>query len=331
MKKNNYTLILSICAIALSTIAISLNFFIMATHRPDDEQMYKDAIKSELHNFSAPLPLELTFCGEKVPLDNIFVREALDRELTSIMYQHGTTFQILKRSWRFFPEIEQYLKEFGGHDDLKYLAVAESALSDVVSPAKAAGFWQFMPKTAKEYGLTVSEEWDERYDLRKATEAAVKYLKSSYSRFGNWALTCAAYNCGENGVKRQMAKQDCKDYWGLAINNETSRYVYRILAYKVLMQDPRQYGFYVRQKDCHQPLQYDTITIDSTITNMPMFAKALNCPYKYFKILNPQVRSDKLTNPNKKTHTFKIISEENISYSKALEQNNLSGNTFYLE
>ena len=331
MKKNNYTLILSICAIALSTIAISLNFFIMATHRPDDEQMYKDAIKSELHNFSAPLPQELTFCGEKVPLDNIFVREALDRELTSIMYQHGTTFQILKRSWRFFPEIEQYLKEFGGEDDLKYLAVAESALSDVVSPAKAAGFWQFMPKTAKEYGLTVSEEWDERYDLRKATAAAVKYLKSSYSRFGNWALTCAAYNCGENGVKRQMAKQDCKDYWGLAINSETSRYVYRILAYKVLMQDPRQYGFYVRQKDCHQPLQYDTITIDSTITNMPMFAKTLNCPYKYFKILNPQVRSDKLTNPNKKTHTFKIISEENISYSKALEQNNLSGNTFYLE
>ena len=331
MKKNNYTLILSICAIALSICAISLNFFVMATHRPDEEEVYKSAVKSELHNFSAPLPKELTFCGQEVPLDNIFVREALDRELTSIMYQHGTTFQILKRSWRFFPEIEQYLKEYGGYDDLKYLAVAESALSDVVSPAKAAGFWQFMPKTAKEYGLIVTEEWDERYDLKKATQAAVEYLKSSYSRFGDWALTCAAYNCGEAGVKRQMEKQGCKDYWGLAINSETSRYVYRILAYKILMENPQQYGFYVRMKDCHQPLQYDTITIDSTITNMPMFAKKLNFPYKYFKILNPQVRSDKLTNPNKKTHTFKIISEENISYSKALEQNNLTDNTDYLE
>lgn len=330
MKKNNYTLILSICAITLSICAISLNFFIMATQKPDEEQVYKNTIIEHLHNFSAPIPQELTFCGEKVPLDNIFVREALDRELTSIMYQHGTTFQILKRSWRFFPEIEQYLKEFGGHDDLKYLSVAESALSDVVSPAKAAGFWQFMPKTAKEYGLVVTEEWDERYDLKKATKAAVEYLNSSYSRLGDWALTAAAYNCGEAGVLRQMKQQECKDYWGLNINKETSRYVYRILAYKILLENPQQYGFYVRTKDCHQPLICDTITIDSTVTDLPALAKTLNCPYKYFKTLNPQSRAHKLTNPNKKKHTFKIISEENLSYSNALEQNNLTNNTEFL-
>ena len=330
MKKNNYTLILSICAISLSICAISLNFFIMASHKPDEEEVYKTAVSDHLHNFSAPLPKELTFCGQEVPLDNIFVREALDRELTSIMYQHGTTFQILKKSWRFFPEIEQYLKEYGAEDDLKYLAVAESALSDVVSPAKAAGFWQFMPKTAKEYGLIVTEEWDERYDLKKATRAAVEYLKASYSRFGDWALTCAAYNCGEAGVKKQMSNQECKDYWSLNINSETSRYVYRILAYKILMENPQQYGFYVRLRDCHQPLQYETITIDSTITNMQAFAKKLNCPYKYFKTLNPQLRAHKLTNPNKKKYTFKIITKENLSYSNALEQNNLTGNTDYL-
>lgn len=330
MKKNNYTLILSICAIALSTIAISLNFFIMASHKPDEEEVYKTAVSDHLHNFSAPLPKELTFCGQEVPLDNIFVREALDRELTSIMYQHGTTFQILKKSWRFFPEIEHYLKEYGAEDDLKYLAVAESALSDVVSPAKAAGFWQFMPKTAKEYGLIVTEEWDERYDLRKATQVAVEYLKASYSRFGDWALTCAAYNCGEAGVKKQMEKQSYEDYWGLHINAETSRYFYRILAYKILMENPQQYGFYVRLRDCHQPLQYETITIDSTITNMQAFAKKLNCPYKYFKTLNPQLRAHKLTNPNKKKYTFKIITKENLSYSNALEQNNLTDNTDYL-
>ncbi len=330
MKKNNYTLTLSICAIVLSTCAISLNFFTMATSKPDPEDVYKTTVTDHLHNFSAPLPQQLSFCGEEVPLDNIFVREALDRELTSIMYQHGTTFQILKRSYRFFPEIEQYLKEFGGEDDLKYLAVAESALSDVVSPAKAAGFWQFMPKTAKEYGLIVTEEWDERYDLRKATQAAVKYLKSSHSRLGDWALTCAAYNCGEAGVKKQMEKQSCEDYWGLHINAETSRYFYRILAYKILLENPQQYGFYVRLRDCHQPLQYQTITIDSTITDMPSFAKKLNCPYKYFKTLNPQLRAHKLTNPNKKKYTFKIITKENLSYSNALEQNNLTDNTDYL-
>lgn len=330
MKRNNYTLTLSICAIVLSTCAISLNFFTMATSKPDPEDVYKTTVTDHLHNFSAPLPQQLSFCREEVPLDNIFVREALDRELTSIMYQHGTTFQILKKSWRFFPEIEQYLKEYGAEDDLKYLAVAESALSDVVSPAKAAGFWQFMPKTAKEYGLIVTEEWDERYDLKKATRAAVEYLKASYSRFGDWALTCAAYNCGEAGVKKQMANQECKDYWSLNINSETSRYVYRILAYKILMENPQQYGFYVRLRDCHQPLQYETITIDSTITNMQAFAKKLNCPYKYFKTLNPQLRAHKLTNPNKKKYTFKIITKENLSYSNALEQNNLTDNTDYL-
>lgn len=303
----------------------------MATNKPDEEEIYKDSIKQHLQHFSAPIPTELTFCGEKIPLDNIFVREALDRELTSIMYQHNSSFLILKRSYRFMPEIENYLKEFGGHEDLKYLAVAESALSDVVSPAKAAGFWQFMPKTAREYGLIVTEEWDERYDLRKATQAAVNYLHSSYERLGNWALTCAAYNCGENGVKKQMNKQDCKDYWGLHINTETSRYFYRILAYKIFLENPQQYGFYVRLKDCYQPLPYQTITIDSSITDMPAFAKSLNCPYKYFKILNPYVRADKLINPNKRKYTFKFITPENLSYSKILEKQEEIDLTQYLE
>ncbi len=331
MKKNNYTLILSICAIILSTCAISLNFFTMAKSKPDEEEIYKTSIRQHLQHFSAPIPQELSFCGEEVPLDNIFVREALDRELTSMMYQHNSTFLILKRSYRFMPEIEEYLKEFGGHDDLKYLAVAESALSDVVSPAKAAGFWQFMAKTAKEYGLVVTEEWDERYDLRKATQAAVKYLTASYNRLGNWPLACAAYNCGEGGLKRQMTKQDCNDYWGLSLNTETSRYVYRILAYKILLENPQQYGFYVRIKDCYQALPYETVTIDSTITDMPAFAKHLNCPYKYFKILNPYVRADKLTNPNKKQYTFKIITPENISYAKILDNNDSNNITDYLE
>ena len=133
MKKNNYTLILSICAIILSTCAISLNFFTMAKSKPDEEEIYKTSIRQHLQHFSAPIPQELSFCGEEVPLDNIFVREALDRELTSMMYQHNSTFLILKRSYRFMPEIEEYLKEFGGHDDLMMaLSIAYEVKNQVV-------------------------------------------------------------------------------------------------------------------------------------------------------------------------------------------------------
>ena len=320
MKKVNWTIFLSITAIVISISTICLQLFVFAKQIPSPDDMYKGMIKQHLQHFSAPLPDSLSLCGEQVPLDNVFVREALDRELTSIMYQHNSTFLILKRSWRFLPEIEQLLAEFGGHDDLKYLAVAESALSDVTSPAKASGFWQFMPTTAKEYGMEVTNEWDERYDLRKATAAAVKYLKSSYGRLGDWALTCAAYNCGEGGIKKQMREQGCKDYWGLHLNTETSRYVYRILAYKILLQNPQQYGFYVRQKDCYQPLQYKEITIDSSITDMAAFAKKINCPYKYFKILNPCVSSSKLTNKTNKKYTFRVLEDESYSWKHLISQ-----------
>lgn len=315
MKKNTIILVFSISALVVSLTAIALQLFVFAKQIPSADERYRDMILSRQQLFSAPIPDTLTLCGETVPLDNVFVREALDRELTSIMYQHSSTFLILKRSARFFPEIERLLKEFSAHEDLKYLAVAESALSDVTSPAKASGFWQFMPTTAREYGMEVSEQWDERYDLRKSTEAAVKYLKASYSRLNSWALACAAYNCGENGLKRQMQQQNCNNYWELSLNSETSRYVYRILAYKVIMQNPTQYGFYLRKKDCYQPMQYDETTIDSTITNLPAFAAKLDCPYKYFRMLNPCLRSNTLSNKAKKKYTFRTPAKDNTSWS----------------
>ncbi len=277
-------------------------------------------INKHLQQFSAPLPDSLTFCDEAVPLDNVFVREALDRELTSIMYQHGTTFQILKRSFRFFDTIEALLAKNGGHDDLKYLAVAESSLSDVTSPAKASGFWQFMPKTAKEYGLQVNEQWDERYDLEKSTAAAVKYLSSSKQRLGSWFLAAAAYNCGENGLRRRMSEQNCQNYWELYLNSETSRYIYRILAYKLLLENPQAYGFYVRRKDCHQRLDYVYTTIDSTITDMPAFAAHLGCPYKYFRMLNPCLRSHRLDNKTKKQYTFRTLDKDDFSWQELVSK-----------
>lgn len=315
MRRFNLSLLLSVVALGIGLVSICCQVFIFSERVPSPEMEYRDMINRHLQNFSAPLPDSLRLCGQPVPLDNVFVREALDRELTTIMYQHASTFLILKRSWRFFPEMESLLAEFGAPEDLKYLAVAESALNDVVSPAKASGFWQFMPATAKEYGLEVNAEWDERYDLRKSTKAAVQFLKAAYGRFGEWALACAAYNCGEAGVRAKMRQQECKSYWELAINSETARYVYRILAYKILMQNPQQYGFYVRKKDCYQALEYNEIVVDTSISDMPAFARKLDCPYKYFLMLNPCVRSNKLTNKSGKKYVFRTLKEKSLSWT----------------
>lgn len=321
--------ILSSSAIILSLAAIALGIFVFATQKPDDEDFYCQNVKDNLHNFSAPLPKTLTFCGEEVPMDNVFVREALDRELTSLMYQHSTTFLVLKRAWRYFPEIEQYLRECSAPEDLKYLCTAESALSNVVSPAKAEGFWQFMAQTAKQYNLVVRDDYDERYNLKKATYAAAKYLKASRSRLGDWALACAAYNCGEGGLRNRMSEQGIKSYWKLALNNETARYVYRILAYKILMQNPQQYGYYLRKQDAHQPLEYTTLTIDSTINDLPAFTQQINVPYKYFKIANPELRGKKLINKEKKTYTFRIPTQDSYSWKKLTKK--LSNSQDYID
>ena len=316
MKDKRLTVILSSTAIILSIIAIVFNIFVYAKQKPTPDDEYKQMIKENFHSFSAPLPKSLTFCGQKVPLDNTFVRESLDRELTYLTYQHATTFIILKRAFRFFPQIEKILKEQSVPEDLKFLAVAESSLNNAVSPARAEGFWQFMPLTAKEYGLTVNEEYDERYSIEKSTIAACKYLKGAYSRLGDWAIACASYNCGEGGIKARIKEQGVNSYWNLALNNETARYVYRILAYKIIMSEPQSYGFYVRRQDCYQPLYFDTIIIDSTINDFYSFSKEIGVDYKYFRYANPELQAKKLTNKEKKIYKLLIPTKESYSWSK---------------
>ncbi len=313
-KKENTIIIISTIAIVLSAIAIASQIFVFATQHKNNEEQYTEILKENFHNFAVPMPKEVTFCGEKVPLENTFVREALDRELSVISYQHSTTFLILKRAYRYFPQIEKILKQQNVPEDLKYLAVAESSLGNVVSPAKAEGFWQFMPQTAKEYGLTVNSEYDERYDIDKSAIAACKYLKGSYTRLGKWTLACAAYNCGENGLKARIKEQNINNYWDLALNSETARYVYRIIAYKVIMQNPQMYGFYVRPIDCHQSLYYDTIQIDSTINDFYAFAKQIGTEYKYFRLANPSLKAKKLTNKEGKKYTIKILHKDSYNW-----------------
>jgi len=318
--KNNKIIVLSTIAIVLSVVAIVSQIFIFATsHRSEDEE-YTEILRENFHNFAIPMPKSVTFCGEKVPIENTFVREALDRELSSISYQHTSTFLILKRAYRYFPQIEKILQQQKVPEDLKYLAVAESSLNNAVSPAKAEGFWQFIPQTAKQYGLIVNSEYDERYDVEKSAIAACKYLRGSYSRLGSWTLACASYNCGEAGLKNRMNEQKVNNYWHLALNNETARYVYRIIAYKIIMQNPQAYGYYLRYIDCHQPLEYDTISIDTTINDFYTFAKQIGTEYKYFRKANPQLQAKKLTNKEGKKYTFKILTPNSYNWQYLIDK-----------
>jgi membrane-bound lytic murein transglycosylase D len=314
--KRNWTKGLSIVAIVMSGCAIVMSIFVMAKTAPkNDESQYRELVKEYYQNFSAPIPDKVTFCGEEIPIDNVYVREALDRELTEIMYSHSKTFLILKRAERYFPEIELILQKQGVPEDIKYLSVAESGLNNVISPAKAEGFWQFVPGTAKEYGLESLEGWDDRYDLEKSTIAACDYLKKKNAIFNDWALTCASYNCGERGLKSRMNEQGCDNYWEIYTNSETSRYVYRIIAFKLIMENPQQYGFYFRKKDTYQPIPTNELIIDTTIHDLFAFAKQIKVPYKYLRNLNPTIRDSKIINKENKKLKIKVPTQQALSWS----------------
>ena len=190
------------------------------------------------------IPQKLEFAGESVPLENFDARESLDRELLVNTYFHSQTILLIKKAGRYFPVIEPILNDNNIPDDFKYLAVAESGLANVVSPKKAVGFWQLMEETARDYGLEVSKEVDERYHLAKATEAACKFFKESYTKYKSWTLTAASFNAGRRGIDRQIAKQKQNYYYDLLLYEETARYIYRILALKLVMSNPEQYGFH---------------------------------------------------------------------------------------
>jgi len=251
------------------------------------------------------IPNEMEFAGEKVPLDRYWVREGLDRELVTASNQHTLTMLSMKRAGRWFPIIEPILKEEGLPDDFKYLCVAESNLQNVISPAKATGFWQFMDKTARLYNLEIREEVDERYDVEKATHAACKYLIGSQKRLGTWSLAAAAYNMGEAGVKKQMTDQMCDNYWNLYLNQETARYMYRIIAYKLIFENPERYHYKLLADDLYKVIPCDTLRIDTTISSLVNFAKSQDISYRELKDLNPWLRGKRLT-VTAKPYTLKV-------------------------
>lgn len=253
------------------------------------------------------MPEAVNFAGEALPMDNFDAKERFDRELVSNCFRHSATFLFFKKANRYFPIIEPILKANGIPDDIKYLSVAESALSNAVSPAGARGFWQFMSGSAKERNLEVNSEIDERYHLEKATVAACKYLKEAYNDLGSWTLAAASYNMGKAGLKKRMTAQGGTTYFDLHLNSETSRYVSRIMAIKEIMKNPTRYGFHLEEKDLYAPMpNFKTVTVKGSIASFATFAKEHQTTYRMLKLYNPWLRSTSLTNKYKKTYLIKI-------------------------
>jgi len=263
--------------------------------------------------YALDLPAEMDFAGERVPLENPDIRERMDRELLVNTYWQSNGLLLLKRAHKYFPIIEPMLKEHGIPDDFKYLAVAESGLMNNRSPAGASGFWHFMKATGKEYGLEINSYVDERYNLELSTKVAAEYLKASKERFGSWTLAAAAYNAGNAGVSRQMKRQGEDYYYDLLLNDETSRYVFRILAFKEIMSNPQKYGFNFREKDLYNAVPTYDVKIDSAVTDFPAFAKGFGINYKVLKLHNPWLRETYLKNASGKVYTIKIPKEGHYS------------------
>ena len=265
----------------------------VANNDLDHQRVFNEGYKV----FSLTLPNELTFCDEKVPLNRLDVREKLDRELLVNTYWQSSTLLAHKRAARWFPLIETVMKREGVPDDLKYIAVIESGLMNVVSPAGATGYWQFMKETGTQFGLEVNNEVDERYHVEKSTVAACKYLKSAYAHYGKWALAAASYNLGQGGVDKQLGRQKQDNYFDLLLNEETGRYVYRILAMKEILRDPERYGFHLRKKDLYAPYSVRTVELDAAVPDLAAWAVAHGTTYKVLKLLNPWLRDNRLSDP----------------------------------
>ena len=257
--------------------------FSFTTKRLSNDKIHQQHFNEKYKIFSINKPMNVSFCNEKVNLNSNDIWERMDKELLKNIYWQSNTILYIKRANKFFPIIEPILKENNIPADFKYLAVIESGLEDVVSPSGAAGFWQILKSTAKEYGLEVNYAIDERYNLEKSTLVACRYLQNAYDKFGNWTMAAASYNMGKNGARRNIEKQETNNYYNLHLNSETSRYVFRIIAVKEIMENPKKYGFMFRNKDLYSMPNYKTVQVDSTIASLSDFAKSHGVNYKLIK------------------------------------------------
>ena len=267
-------------------------------------------------NFSThDVPSSITFCGKNSDLTRYDRYERMDRELLAFTYMHSTSIQMIKKANRYFPIVEPILKANGIPDDFKYLMVIESNLNpNARSSAGAAGLWQFMQTTGREYGLEVNKNIDERYHVEKATEAACKYLKDAYDKYQDWIAVAASYNAGQARISTQFEKQQVNDMLDLFLVEETARYVYRIIAAKIMFSNPSAFGFRLRTKDLYMPIPYKEATVNTGISNLAEWAKKQGITYALLKNMNPWLRDNFLQNVSKRTYTLKIPTAEGMKH-----------------
>ncbi|MCA1761943.1 MAG: lytic transglycosylase domain-containing protein [Cryomorphaceae bacterium] len=327
-------------AASCAIFVLGMTLIVVAFSMEDEEvdPSYQKYFNENYKIFSLNTPDNIAFAGEEVPLQILDVREKLDRELLVNTYWQSQSLLFHKRANRWFPVIEPILEKNGVPDDFKYLAVIESGLTNVVSPAGATGYWQLLKHTGREYGLEINNEVDERYHVEKSTEAACKYLKDAYKIYGSWTLAAASYNMGMTGLNRQIERQQVFNYYDLLLNEETGRYLYRILALKEILGKPSLYGFHFRPKDLYTTYEVEEVMVDTAVDNFADFAEQQEINYKILKILNPWLREAFITNPKNKAYLIKIPIDKTaglVPFEPAPKQisvsDSLSGDTIIID
>jgi hypothetical protein len=302
MDKKGWRIILSLVLVINIGVVI---FLISGSANPKATESEKVEYISKFR--SVEIPDSATFAGEKVPLERFDIREALDRELIVNSYFHSQTIRLIKLAPRYFEVIEPILKEEGIPEDFKYLAVAESGLDPrAESYAGAIGFWQFLRGTARDYGLEINAEVDERYHVEKATYAACDYLKDAYEKFNSWTMVAAAYNAGMRGVERQEERQKSSNYYDLLFVEETQRYVFRIIALKLVLENPERYNFIIGDEEKYPIIPTNEVEVTGKVDDFADFALEHEINYKLLKDFNPWLRQAYLTNTSGKSYTIKI-------------------------
>ena len=328
MKKN---LLLSIGAvIILIGVTAAITFGIAQSTGTKDDSFYNelnpdvlsfDHLDQNIHDIE--LPESLDFCGEAVPLDLFYVREQLERELLVNSYLHSSTVLLLKRTTRWFPVMKPIMEQYGLPEDFKYLAMIEGSLTNARSAKNAVGFWQFMEGTGKEYNLEINKEVDMRYNVEKETVAACKYLTAAYRKFGSWTLAAASYNCGSGRVSKALDEQRIDSYYDMRLHEETQRYVFRILALKLITENPEKYGYRINDNGWYQPYETKTVTVTQSIPDLVQFAYEQGTNYKMLRYFNPWLRGTSLTISAGNSYEIKIpTGRYAMTHGKMRNENN---------
>jgi len=316
MKKTNFLLFF----LGAGFLAM-LGLFLLSSTKEASVEDRISALEQKLYTLaqtnSVPIPDQVDFCGEKINLDRLDLRERFDREINTFTYLHSTTLLYLKRANRYFPVIEPLLKKNGIPDDFKYLCLIESNLDiRALSPANAAGLWQFLESTGKDYGLEINSEVDERYNIEKATAAACQYFKDAYAKYGSWVNVAASYNAGMAKITSALSAQQVNSALDLLLVAETSRYVFRITAIKQLFENPYLYGFVLKKEDLYPAIPVQRITVTETIDNLAAFSQQYGLNYMLLKEYNPWLRDNKLTVKQGKSYEILIPKKEDLYFNR---------------